>query len=154
MIPPGEFGTPLPESIAVLRLTSPSLNGRVSELAFELSSADKESNPPSLSVWVRENTTPEQAFALLGANPKYTHYFLLSVNDVRLVRPEPENDTVPSLDVIWVPLDSKAPGAEGHAGLTGLNRPPGLPKDLYHSLRRQLPDLANKSLFPLVHNPS
>ena len=85
----------------------------------------------------------------------YSLFCSLNVDQIRTLRPEPDNKDVGSLNVVWDPLVTQEdgrevpdirPGAEGHSGITGLMRPPGLPKPHFFSLRSQLADIANASL--------
>ena len=122
----------LPET-TVFRVVKLSLDGQVQADQFDLSTLDRNSTPPSLSVWSEELTTLVQARRFLN-NPEKTHAALLRVEDVKGIRPSPDNVEIPSLNVVWEVLwsDEKAhirdsrPGAEGHAGIRGLNKPHGL----------------------------
>lgn len=150
MIQPGAENEPLPSDIQVFRLAQLSLDGKVSSQAFYPSTEDIKSSTESITVWVTTLTTPLQAKAFMGTNPeKYTHVYTFIVNEIRNLRPIPDNPKAPSLDVVWVPLAEKLSGASGHAGITGLVKPPGLEKTLYKSFRSQLADLANKHLSSL-----
>lgn len=153
---PGNRGEPLPAGETVLRFLKASLHGRVTDAAFELTTLDKTSPLQSLSVWAARLTSPEQAREFLGDQKDASlFYCLLGVEEIRSLRLSPESPVTP-LDVVWDPLflsnseerDSR-PGAEGHAGITGLVRPPGMEKLLYKRLRVQLADLANKRLHTI-----
>jgi hypothetical protein len=152
----GEKGQLLPDEELVLRLiTKTTSEGKVSPTEFELSTEDKRFDPPLLSVWARQLTTPEQALGFLTNRDACQFFSVLPVDDIRALRPEPDLSEVKSLDVVWDPrtiirdgteiLDI-SPGAEGHAGIMGLMRPPGLPKLHYFSLRFKLAELATRSL--------
>jgi hypothetical protein len=85
----------------------------------------------------------------------YSRYCLFNVDEVRALQLHPDVPE-PPLDVVWDPLtiagteeQDTRPGAEGHAGITGLLRPPGMEKLLYKNLRSQLADLANRNLRTL-----
>lgn len=151
---PGNRGEPLPADEKVLRLLKASKDSRVTDAAFELTTQDKASPLQSLSVWVTQLTNPEQAREFMEENKEtYSLYCLLDVNAIRTLRLSPDSSVMP-LDVVWDPLtlpDSEErdprPGAEGHAGITGLIRPPGMEKMLYKRLRVQLADLANENLY-------
>jgi hypothetical protein len=152
----GGKGHPLPDGELVLRLiTKTTGEGKVSPEEFELSTEDKRYDPPLLSVWAQQLTTPEQALGFLTNRDACKFFSVLSADDIRLLRPEPDLADVKSLDVVWDPrtiiqngnevLDT-SPGADGHAGIIGLLRPPGLPKLHYRSLRFKLADLATRAL--------
>lgn len=126
---PGPDGTPLP-GLTVFRLAAEPrpadlsaedrnrLNaGRVPVPFFALSSADRASAVPHLSVWCAELTTIPQAWAILGgAGPRYV--LTLPVDGIRGLSP---------LDVCWfravradgTPEDQA--GAAGHSGVVGLD---------------------------------
>lgn len=149
-------GQPLPGGEWVLRLALLSKDvrdtGRPNPNAFELSSEDRQSTPPRLSVWVERLTTPHQTWVLLGARPEYQLVLQLNVDAVRSLRPEPDSAEVPGLDVLWdrlMGLDEAGnrvpdprPGAEGHAGLTDLARGDGVTRLHTKSFRSQLADCA------------
>ncbi len=164
LIHAGQQGERLPDGERVLRLLKKTTNdGKVSPDEFELSTQDKQSLLQSLSVWAERLTTPEQARAFMG-DKKYSYslYCSLAVDTIRALRPEPDASAVRPLDVVWdlltmaqqdhegayVPL-----GMEGHCGLMGLMRPPGLSKQHFFSLRSQLADLANSSLASIRREP-
>jgi len=152
----GEKGQPLPDGELVLRLiTKTTSEGKVSPEEFELSTEDKRYDPPLLSVWAERLTTLEQAHGFLTNKEACKFFSALSVDDIRALRPEPDLADVRSLDVVWDPrtiiqdekdLLDTSPGADGHAGIIGLMRPPGLPKLHYRNLRFKLSDLATRSL--------
>ncbi|MEH1777063.1 hypothetical protein [Nostoc sp.] len=130
---------------------------------FELSTSDKKTPPPHLSVWEESLTTPEQAYSFLQENSPRRLVIRLNVDEVRKIEVvvEDKNRYSGILDVIWVHLlqdsnnDKKIkdcrPGAKGHSGITGLDEestPKGLTKrqakDFRKSLRFQLAELASK----------
>ncbi|MBD1929793.1 hypothetical protein H6F74_26685 [Trichocoleus sp. FACHB-90] len=130
---------------------------------FLLSTGDKNSTPPHLSVWVESCTTPAQAYRFLQENSPNSERKLvlrLRVDEIRMLAVMVNNVEYKTLlDVLWVHLfeDSirnikdQRPGAEGHAGITGLDEksaPKGLTngeaKNLRKSLRSQLAELASK----------
>lgn len=160
---PGVRGERLPDGENVLRFIRGSKDNRASEVAFILSAKDEAAELKSLSVWAEHITTPEQALAFMEANREaYPLYAVLSVAAIRQLRPEPDSPAVPHLDVVWDPLTDEVtglpdarPGAEGHAGITGLVRPTGLPnaKLLYRSLRYKLADLANANIETVTDLP-
>lgn len=158
---PGPYGEPLPPGEWVLRLAVRPMDfeetGRASAVMFELSSADRESPHPRLSVWAERLTTPEQAWRLMDAKPTCQLVLRLNTDDIRRLRPEPDSPEVPHLDVVWEPLfaagqhGSRIPepraGAEGHAGITGLARGGAVNRLHAKSLRRQLALLARVAPF-------
>jgi hypothetical protein len=153
---PGQDGEPLPAGEWVLRfaaLTKDVLEtGKPSPRAFELSSEDRQSAPPRLSVWAERLTTARQAWMLMGAKPEYQLILRLNVDVIRALRPEPDAPAVPGLDVQWDRLivqdeagrrvPDTRPGAEGHAGITGLARGGEMTRLHTKSLRSQLADAA------------
>lgn len=151
----------VPDCEAVFRLLNCTKDGRASELSFELSSADKASNRPSLSVWAISRTPPEQAISFLdeSVRHKYGLCAVINVGDIRSLRPTPDSPLmVPYLNVIWLPLMVKGTihrdlreGADGHCGIIGLRREAlDNNKAMYKSLRVKLSDLANESLRPIA----
>lgn len=134
---------------------------------FQLSTSDKQSIPPHLSVWIEVYTTPEQAYRFLQANSPRRLALYLKVKEIRGLNgssgDKPNHANI--LDVIWVnlfwegngeqELDNR-PGAEGHSGITGLDSdelPQHLTKRqkklLRKDLRSQLAELASKEHFLL-----
>lgn len=133
----------------VIRLLKPLRDGMVTDADFTLSPADEGSPLQSLSVWAESQTTPTQALVFIGKPETYSLYAILNVGDIRALTIETEPpQTV--LDVVWDKLENESrAGAEGHAGITGLLRPAGIPKLLYKELRRKLADLARNNLHSL-----
>ena len=152
----GKQGERLPEGENVLRLLKKTTkDGNVSPDEFELSTQDKNSALQSVSVWAEQLTTPEQAREFMGdKKDAYSWYCSLRVDTIRALRPTPEDTAVRPLDVVWDPLtlvvagreEGELLGVEGHCGITGLMRPPGLPKIYFFSLRSQLADLSTATL--------
>lgn len=145
----GPKGESLPSGEIVFRLVAASKDGPIASPAhFELSSADKESTPPSLSVWAERLTTPEEAREFRGPKRDISRLVLyLDVDRIRTLRPEPDSPDAPYLDVVWEPLaveeDGWRNGAAGHAGIINLKHA-NMSKLHYRSLRSQLADLANE----------
>src|SRR5258706_6104253 len=111
---------------------------------FALSDEDKRSDSRTLSVWANDLISPVRARRFLGDRASvYRQAYYLDVDDIRRVHLRQEID-LPDypLDVIWEPHDD--PDAQGHAGITGLMRPPDLPesKKKYKRLRIKLAELA------------
>lgn len=112
---------------------------------FELSENDKAhaartGQPPRLSVFDAERTTPEQAQVIWGVEKEFAA-FGLRVREIRAVHVA----GLASLRVVRDPLVpplGEMPGADGHCGIEGLARRPGEPKALYRELRVRLADLS------------
>jgi hypothetical protein len=121
---------------------------RAHESHFSLSTPDEQSELQSLSVWVKDLTPAEKARELMGANRvAYRLALHLNVDDIRAIRiatdfPEPP------LDVVWDP--DPRPGAEGHAGIIGLMRPPGGERMKYKALRAKLAQIATVEILPEI----
>ena len=167
--------TPLPDAYGVLRLARPPKDfaekGNILaiqlEEEFTLSSDDKTSVPPHLSVWVDSLTTPEQAYKFLSENSPRKLVLRLKVNEICKIKANSGECVYPHLlKVIWVYLFQEIegelvrdcrPGADGHSGITGLDEksvPAGLTnrqqKNLRKDLRVQLAELASKDCFPIM----
>ena len=141
---------------------------------FTLSTLDKKSVPPHLSVWVESQTKPEQAYCFLTENAPNSPRKLvlrLPVQEIRDLVGCSGQGTIHSqiLDVIWVFLfensekrvSDRRPGADGHSGITGLDEnsaPSGLTKTqaklLHKDLRSKLADIASKNHRPMENFPS
>ncbi len=129
---------------------------------FELSTEDKKSAPPHLSVWVDYLTTPEQAYKFLPENSPRKLVIRLKVSEIRQIQVSSAQSIYSNLlDVIWIYIHCKVkgksvkdrrPGAKGHSGIIGLDEDSG-PKELTKSqkkrlrknLRAQLADLASQN---------
>ncbi len=135
MTKPGEDGEPLDGSDCVIRLAlHPSDMGNEGLLpnAFNLSTAERESEDPRLSVWETSLTTVEQARSF-ATNPKRR---VVATFDVSVVRNANEN-----LDVVWDLIENPRPGEEGHCGITGLFLDDSRQRKV---LRRALVDAVNE----------
>jgi hypothetical protein len=93
---------------------------------FVLSSEDEKQNPPRLSVFASRLTTPAQAWKMAVRSKQLKHDLravaVIRVRTVRALRPNPEMNSAPNLDVIWDRnVDRGEPGNRGHAGITGLD---------------------------------
>jgi len=144
----GNDGDKLPAGALILRLFKSS-DGTVPPEAFQLSAKDKQQDVPRLSTSAEALCTRAQAHAI--TQRRYTHACSLNVDDVRALRPDPDDPRMRSPDVEWeTALDPSSgqpctqPGAEGHCGITELDQG-GLAniKALRKSLYRQLARLAN-----------
>lgn len=106
--------------------------------AFELSSEDRSSSPPGLSVWDAEKATLAQARAILSNDEQPG--FKLSVEAIKQTSALfPPSD----LRVVETPPqggDACAPGADGHCDIRGLEPPPGTPngRNIWKSIRDEL----------------
>lgn len=148
MIVVGAEGESLPQGAAVLRLFRSTNDGKCPPEAFHLSTEDKSQPVPRLSVWEVTNTTLKQAGALSGG--KYALAGRLPVDGVRTLRPEPDHMSVENLDVQWERATQPGPGADGHAGITGLRQEraadgTSLSKNHRKSLYAKLARLANEA---------
>ena len=146
---PGARGEPLPAQETVIRLCERSKDyartRRVTPLAFKLTSEDEKHDPPMLSVFAETLTSPRQAWDLMGRRPAYKLVARLHVDDVRLLRPDGGGHIEVALDVVWDPLEGDRPGADGHAGITGLKQSNPFNRPQRKSLRSKLADLASPS---------
>jgi hypothetical protein len=146
MLRPGSAGEPLPDDEWILRLapvpSEPAWDMQKAHPgAFDLSPADENHAIPHLSVYAERLTHPVHARALMERSARYELVLRLHVGGVRYTRPRPDSTDIPSLDVQWFPktrLDehgAEVPdtrtGASGHSGITGLKRPPGIPRSYY-----------------------
>jgi hypothetical protein len=129
---------PLPNEAEVFRLVShndehfPPDAPKPHPVAFAVTKADREEGerrqqPPSLSVWDREKTTPAQgrqirrnqaaAAERIAAEMTPFAWKVGVLHELLL-----ENETEPRLTVVADPLEaSEGPGADGHAGIQGLD---------------------------------
>ncbi|MEG4582985.1 hypothetical protein QUA71_25720 [Microcoleus sp. MON1_C5] len=161
---------PVPDVCCVLRLARPPKDfaekGNILAIQleedFNLSTEDKKSVPPHLSVWVDYLTTPEQAYKFLPENSPRKLVLCLKVNEIRQIQANSGQCVYPNLlNVIWVYIYCKVkdksvkdprPGAEGHAGITGLEEDSvtneltkSQKKLLRKDLRSKLAELASKN---------
>ncbi|HEY9824767.1 MAG TPA: hypothetical protein V6D19_04915 [Stenomitos sp.] len=162
---------PVPAKCSVIRLTRlpKDFNQKGQILAvqldqvFVLSTDDKKSDPPHLSVWVSCLTTPKQACTFLRDQSFPKVVLQLNVNEIRDIVGYSDSSNAHSnqLDVIWVHIKNilgdktrrdLRPGAAGHSGVVGLdetNAPIGLSnrqaKNLRKDLRAKLAELASKN---------
>lgn len=138
-------GDELDESRTVLRLApdahpfvppgQPGVNGD----AFAPSSADKNEadqlrQPVRVSVWDTQMTTTAQARRIHGRSD--TVAVALAVVDIIKVRVEM---SASRLRAVWDPRNpDDGPGARGHCGIEGLDRPSGVPKPVYRAIWDEL----------------
>lgn len=169
--------TPVPSNSIVLRLARlpKDYQERGNILAiqlsseFELSTVDKESIPPHLSVWVESFTTPKQAYSFLAENSSRKLVLRLPVDEIRkLIGYAGDDKIYPNLlEVLWIHLfitnsegkkvkDTRL-GADGHSGITGLDSHPQEltkreAKNLRKDLRSKLAEIASKDHYLLDLN--
>jgi len=139
----GEDGAPLPDGEWALRLSARPKdfheNGKASPKAFELSNTEKQDKPRKLSVFAESLTTPKQAWIIAGAKKNHELVLRLSVDAIRALRPGADVPNAETLDVVWHHRADPRPGAEGHAGITGLD---GTDRKIRKIYRWKLADIA------------
>lgn len=147
----GSQDSPLPDDENVLRANKIPENFEPGQLLTrqifntELSDKDKQDENPKLSVYAKSLTTEIQACKLIGTGLTHRLVASIQVEAIRTV-----SDEIP-LDVVWdePKLENETtdtrPGAEGHAGILGLKRPPGIEKTKFKDLQSKLADLASKN---------
>ncbi len=158
----GAQNSPLPDEVTVLRAHRPRVFDASEKsvtrdlFSFELSTSDKAQKPPRLSVYVFGLTTEEQACALVGDGTTHRLILRLPVARIRaLVVGEHRLDAVWDEAVLDDGSPDMRPGAEGHAGITGLVRPPGMDKIRFKRLSVDLADLASEDYIELpLQSPS
>lgn len=167
-----EHLSPLPDECRVFRLVRPPMDflekRSVSAIQlrneFNLSTEDKKSAPPHLSVWDDSFTTANQAYSFLGENSPRRLVLGLKVKEIREIIGNLGEDSYPGLlDVIWVHIfqnidgeivRDKRLGADGHSGIIGLDEE-SVPKELTANqkktlrkdLRSKLAEIASKDCF-------
>jgi hypothetical protein len=159
---PGNDWEPLLAQEWVMRLAVASKDaktGKANPAAFELSSEDQKEESPRLSVWAESLTTEEEAWHLMGAKPQYCLSLRLQPEAVRKIIPTPIEPEIKPLDVVWYPLfvldqeggksPDARPGAQGHAGISGLKCNESPNRAQRKSIRSQLADLAKLSPLPI-----
>jgi hypothetical protein len=131
---------------------------KASEIFFKPSSRDEKSPGKRLSIWIERLTIADQGWAIMGSDPDKTVVACLNVDDILAVEPpEPFH----SLTAEWerALLDDGSvnplPGAEGHAGISGLcqgREKNKTDKNLRKLLRSRLADKASVSPVPAPHD--
>lgn len=124
-------GDPVPDGSPLLRLPTPPPDyvperWRPTHLDFRPSSEDERAaadtgKPVRLSVWDETLTTVAQARAFREADVLVLRVAAAAVRVAATSRPDP-------VDVVYDELpaeDRMKPGGSGHAGIEGLDRPPG-----------------------------
>lgn len=135
---------------------------------FNLSSQDKLSIPPHLSVWVDFLTTPNQAYKFLPNDSPRKLVLKLNVEEIcKIVGRSSTSKPYPNLlKVVWIHIfqtvngqqvRDHCPGSAGHSGITGLDKkqiPSGLAKSDFNLIRKdlrvQLAELASKDCFVIT----
>ena len=153
---PGADGEPLPSGEWVSRVCkkkNASKSGDIiHEGQFGPTDKEKKEDPKHrISVWAEKLTTEEQAFGFTGTDSENAVLARLNVDDVRNLRPEPDSEDIPHLQVEWhyrivtdeagSRIQDPSPGAKGHAGIRDLTRGNKIQR---RSLRVQLAELAQK----------
>ena len=164
---PGNDGEPVPVGSRIFRIgrdidVSPAAIERKKalEIMFELSEEDKEAELPRLSVWVEPLTVADQAWDFMGKKPNRTLVACLSVGAVNAIEPDAPF-VAPRVEWERAMVDNGSgsktpnarPGAEGHAGIAGLNQGGNGKTDKLRrkALRSALADLARISEVPVPH---
>ena len=112
---------------------------------FELSTADRKAaeetgRPALLSVFERSRTSVPEARAITGKADAAVFQLMIE-QVVQLPVPGQGEKLAVRRDPLAPPAD-QLPGADGHCGIQGLNRPSSVPRAHYKELRSQLADLA------------
>jgi hypothetical protein len=165
---PGKDGDPVPAGTLIFRIgiktkLSPEAlrKGKASPEMFELTSEDKESEGQRLSIWVEELTIADQAWDFMGAKPERNIVACLTVDKILSIPPqagfEPprvEWEKALTVDGEGRKIPNNRPGAEGHAGITGLNQGGDgkTHKRQRKAMRSDLADAADLSPVPVPHN--
>lgn len=164
MLQPGEDGEPLPEATPVFRIAKnneindvAASGRRALEILFKPTSDDEKSPGQRLSIWVEEMTLPDQAWAIMGFDPKKTIVACLNSDDVMAVdAPEPFEGLRAEWEAALLTDGGRnnQPGAEGHAGIHGLIQGGDgkLDKARRKDMRSKLADKARISPVPVPHN--
>jgi hypothetical protein len=139
-------GSKVPDANDVLRLPKPPPDfvpnrWRPTHLEFRPSGEDEQraktsGKPVRLTVWDETLTTVAQSRTFRAGDVVVLRVRALAVREVSLER------TIP-LEVVYDELDPpmlSQPGGEGHAGIEGLARPPGQPKQSWQALRQAIAD--------------
>jgi hypothetical protein len=126
-----------------------------SESNFEFTSSERKNSPRYISVFVEGLTTHEQVCELVGNKKSYRVSGFLSVSEIyQIKRNEPYEGFPLSLEVLWKQAltdlgeQDTRDGADGHAGIFGLDTPEGKGEQVKlarRSIRRALALLANKN---------
>ncbi len=137
-IAPIESGKPLSPTDRVFRFG----RGELDFPVVTLSTDDRKSRIPRLSVWLQSETTPEQGLALMGPQNTYEWYVIFEVQAINKVKEELDGQIYRLTTVYDLLPEPKwlEPGGLGHAGIEGLEGPP---KVVRKALRSRLLDLAS-----------
>lgn len=119
------------------------------------------SSEQRLSIWVEELTIADQAWGFMGAKPEHNVVACLSVDAIIAIPPQPgfdplcvEWEEALTVDGDGNQVRNTRPGAEGHAGITGLNQGGDgkTHKRQRLEMRSDLADAAVLSLVPVPHD--
>jgi len=145
-----QHGQPLPPEATVYRMVRPLPLFRSSEGALtadvfvpntgDKTHAQKRGEPVRVSVWEKGRTTPEQAQAIFGGGEALLYD--LCVGEVLALAGQL---ACPTMRIVYDELDEpdrSKPGADGHAGIEGLERGPGETKVVWRERLRRLALLA------------
>ena len=150
----GKDGSPVAGELWVMRIGERVVVNQVAkesrkapEGMFILTSEDKASAVPRLSVYVEVLTIADQIWAILGGKPKYTVVACGRVGDITGI--ETFDDVARQSirhEVHWDPAESTLPGAEGHCGISNLHHSN---KSRRKQLRSKLADVFQLSPVPV-----
>ena len=152
---PGPDGSSVPKCCWIQRIGAVSVSDIAMQHStappsmFELSSKDKEAGIPRLSVFVHDLTTADEAWAILGGNPKNTVVACANVETVNQVFETDKQKNIITLVVQWERAASDSPGAAGHCGIANLNIGDKVTR---RTLRSKLADAFRLSPVPVPHN--
>ncbi len=160
---PGKDGDAVPTGTLMFRIgkrteLSPEAmrQGKASPAMFILGSGEQR-----LSIWVEELTIADQAWDFMGAKPEHKIVACLTVDKILAIPPQPgfdpprvEWEEALTLDGEGNQVPNTRPGAQGHAGITGLNQggEGKAHKGQRRAMRSDLADAAVLSPVPVPHN--
>ncbi len=138
-----KHGSPLSSGEAVYRMLKLNSGNKAEATDFDLSSQENADVPPLLSVWAESVVTPITMRSERGDSSRFSHYASLNVDDIRGVCRSETDLSNYCLDVVWDIIGFR----DGHAGISGLMRPPNIERCIFKKLRVKLADLANKNIM-------
>ena len=109
---------------------------------FDIEESNRLKRPPLLSVYDTAKTTIAQVKEIRSLRADFAAFGLDVKNVTTLRIPESEDH----LRAVEDPHSTEefGPGADGHAGILGLDRPPGMAKALFKKLRIRLRDFSRR----------
>lgn len=139
------MGERLPSDRHVLRAGVRDRHGPEEPIGLDFHRSDEDKKTGRVTVWDRDRTTPEQVLSMVR-HPEGRPVLDIAVSEIES-RGYKKLGYGEQADMIVVrdPLpceDRKKPGADGHCGIEGLIRPPGVDRTDYREL---LDDLASAS---------